>query len=529
MREIDYLVIGSGIAGLYFALRASEHGRVLVVTKRAAEEANTAYAQGGISAVFAEDDTFDQHVADTLTVGDGLCKREIVEMCVREAPRHVRALAEELGAEFGRLPDGTFELGREGGHSARRVVHAKDATGREVERALLAAIAARGDRIALLEDHMAVDLLSLAKYGGPDACFGAYVLDRESGEVETIIARATVLASGGAGKVYLYTTNPDVATGDGIAMAYRAGARVADMEFMQFHPTCLYHPYAKSFLITEAMRGEGGILRLRDGSTFMERYHEMKSLAPRDVVARAIDNELKRTGDDYVTLDMTHLPASFLVDRFPNIHARCLDYGIDITAQPIPVVPAAHYTCGGVVTDEHGRTSVRNLYAVGEVACTGLHGACRLASNSLLEGLVFGQRAADDARDAVALRPPGVAEWTSGAAQDSDDAIVVTQNWDEIRRSMWSYVGIVRTDKRLERARRRIELIREEIREYYWNFKITPDLIELRNLALVAHLVVESARRRKESRGLHFTLDYPAKDERWQRDTILQRGDGPPV
>jgi L-aspartate oxidase len=261
----------------------------------------------------------------------------------------------------------------------------------------------------------------------------------------------------------------------------------------------------------------------------MERYHEMKSLAPRDVVARAIDNELKRTGDDYVTLDMTHLPASFLVDRFPNIHARCLDYGIDITAQPIPVVPAAHYTCGGVVTDEHGRTSVRNLYAVGEVACTGLHGACRLASNSLLEGLVFGQRAADDARDAVALRPPGVAEWTSGAAQDSDDAIVVTQNWDEIRRSMWSYVGIVRTDKRLERARRRIELIREEIREYYWNFKITPDLIELRNLALVAHLVVESARRRKESRGLHFTLDYPAKDERWQRDTILQRGDGPPV
>jgi L-aspartate oxidase len=441
----------------------------------------------------------------------------------------VRALADELGAEFGRLPDGTFELGREGGHSVRRVVHAKDATGREVERALLAAVHARRERIQLLDDHMAVDLLSMAKYGGPDACFGAYVLDRATGEVETITARATVLASGGAGKVYLYTTNPDVATGDGIAMAYRAGARVADLEFMQFHPTCLYHPYAKSFLITEAMRGEGGILKLRDGSTFMERYHEMKSLAPRDVVARAIDNELKRTGDDFVLLDMTHLPAAFLKERFPNIHARCLEYDIDITTQPIPVVPAAHYTCGGVVTDEHGRTSVKNLYAVGEVACTGLHGACRLASNSLLEGLVFGQRAADDARAAPAIRPPGVAPWTSGAAVDSDDAIVVTQNWDEIRRLMWSYVGIVRTDKRLERARRRIELIREEIREYYWNFKITPDLIELRNLALVAHLVIESARRRKESRGLHFTLDYPNKDERWQRDTVLQRGDGPPV
>jgi len=529
MRETDYLVIGSGIAGLYFALRASEHGRVVLVTKRAPDDANTAWAQGGISAVFAEDDTFDQHVADTLVVGDGLCKREIVELCVREAPRHVRALADEFGAEFGRLPDGTFELGREGGHSVRRVVHAKDATGREVERALLDAVAARGDRIQVLPDHMAVDLLSMAKYGGPDACFGAYVLDRNSGEVETITARATVLASGGAGKVYLYTTNPDVATGDGIAMAYRAGARVADLEFMQFHPTCLFHPYAKSFLITEAMRGEGGILKLRDGSTFMERYHEMKSLAPRDVVARAIDNELKRTGDDYVLLDMTHLPAAFLKDRFPNIYARCLDYDIDITTQPIPVVPAAHYTCGGVVTDEHGLTSVKNLYAVGEVACTGLHGACRLASNSLLEGLVFGQRAADHARGAEAIRPPGVAPWTPGAAVDSDDAIVVAQNWDEIRRLMWSYVGIVRTDKRLERARRRIELIREEIREYYWNFKITPDLIELRNLALVAHLVIDSARRRKESRGLHFTLDYPNKDERWLRDTVLQRGDGPPV
>ena len=527
--ETDYLVVGSGIAGLYFALRAAEHGRVTIVTKRAPDEANTAFAQGGISGVFGEDDSFEQHIQDTLIVGDGLCKPEIVEMCVKEAPRHIRALADEFGTEFGRLPDGTFELGREGGHHARRVVHAKDATGREVERSLLAAIRARADRVTVLDEHMAVDLLAMAKYGGPDACFGAYVLDKRKGEVDTIVARATVLASGGAGKVYLYTTNPDVATGDGIAIAYRAGARIADLEFMQFHPTCLYHPYAKAFLISEACRGEGGILRLRDGSEFMQRYHELKSLAPRDVTARAIDNELKRTGDDYVLLDMTHLPADFLRDRFPNIYARCLEYDIDLTTQPIPVVPAAHYTCGGVVTDEHGRTHLRNLYAIGEVACTGLHGACRLASNSLLEGLVFGQRAADDVKNLAAVRPPGVAPWTAGAATDSDDAIVVAQNWDEIRRLMWSYVGIVRTDKRLERARRRIELIREEIRDYYWNFKVTSDLLELRNLALIAHLVIESARRRKESRGLHYTLDYPRKDERFQRDTVLQRGDGPPM
>jgi L-aspartate oxidase len=381
----------------------------------------------------------------------------------------------------------------------------------------------------MLDNHLAVDLLSMAKYGGPDACFGAYVWERKSGEVQTIVARATVLATGGAGKVYLYTTNPDVATGDGVAMAYRAGARVANMEFIQFHPTCLYHPYAKSFLISEALRGEGGILKLRDGSTFMERYHEMKSLAPRDVVARAVDNELKRTGDDFVELDMTHLKPDFVRERFPMIYGRCLEYGIDITKQPIPVVPAAHYMCGGVVTDDRGRTTVRNLYAIGEVACTGLHGACRLASNSLLEGLVFGQRAADDVKDVTAVRPPGVAQWMSGAATDSDDAIVVTQNWDEIRRLMWSYVGIVRTDKRLERARRRIELMRDEIREYYWNFKINGDLIELRNLALVAHLIIESARRRKESRGLHYTLDYLGKEERWRKDTVLQRGDGPPM
>ncbi len=529
MIETDYLVIGSGISGLYFALNASAHGTVTIVTKRAPDEANTAWAQGGISGVFADDDSFAMHAQDTLTVGDGLCHPDIVDMCVREAPGHIRRLADEYGADFGRAPDGSFELGREGGHSARRVVHAKDATGREIERALLAAVRARGDRIRVLDHHLAVDLLSMGKYGGPDACFGAYVLDTRTGEVDTIVARATVLASGGCGKVYLYTTNPDVATGDGVAMAYRVGARVANMEFIQFHPTCLYHPYAKSFLISEALRGEGGVLKLRDGATFMEKYHPMKSLAPRDVVARAIDNELKRTGDDYVVLDMTHLAPDFVRERFPTIYGTCLKFGIDITREPIPVVPAAHYMCGGVVTDERGRTSVKNLYAVGEVACTGLHGACRLASNSLLEGLVFGQRAADDARDAAASRPPGVAPWASFAAGTSDDAIVVTQNWDEIRRLMWSYVGIVRTDKRLERAQRRLTLIREEIREYYWSFRITSDLIELRNIAVVAHLIIESARRRKESRGLHYTLDYPDKDERYRRDTVLQRGDGPPV
>jgi L-aspartate oxidase len=527
MIETDYLVIGSGLAGLYFALDASRDGTVTIVTKKAPDDANTAWAQGGIAAVFAAEDSFEKHVADTLVVGDGLCHKDVVELCVREAPRHIRALAEEYGATFGKMPDGSFELGREGGHTARRIVHAKDATGREVERALLAAVASRGDRIRVLEDHIAVDLLNQAKYGGPAACFGAYVLDRRTGEVETVVSRATVLATGGSGKVYLYTTNPDVATGDGVAMAYRAGARVGNMEFTQFHPTCLYHPYAKSFLITEAARGEGGVLKLRDGSTFMERYHEMKSLAPRDVVARAIDSELKRTGDDYVVLDMTHLSADFVRDRFPTIAGRCLELGIDITHDPIPVVPAAHYQCGGVITDDRGRTSLKNLYAIGEVAHTGLHGACRLASNSLLEAMVFAERAARDAADAAWSRPSGVAAWASGAATDSDDAIVVSQNWDEIRRLMWNYVGIVRTDKRLERARRRIELIREEIHDYYWNFKITADLLELRNLALVAHLIVESARRRKESRGLHYTLDYPHKDDRFVKDTVLARGAGP--
>jgi L-aspartate oxidase len=522
--ECDYLVIGSGIAGLWFALRAAEHGRVMVLTKKRPTDTATNWAQGGIAAVLGHDDSFEDHVADTLTVGDGLCHRDIVELCVREGPECVRWLA-RLGVDFAHDATGNLDLTREGGHSKRRVAHYQDVTGREIQRALIAAVEA-SDRVTILDDHIAIDLLSMARYGGEPACFGAYVLDNRSGEVKTVVARATVLATGGAGKVYIYTSNPDVATGDGIAMAYRIGAVVANLEFMQFHPTVLYHPHAKSFLISEALRGEGGVLKRADGSTFMEEYHPLGSLGPRDVVARAIDNELKKSGADSVFLDMTHLDSGFVRSRFPTIASRCSELGIDITRTPIPVVPAAHYMCGGVVTDDHGQTTVRNLYAIGETACTGLHGACRLASNSLLEGAVFATRAARAAAGAELIRPAKVVPWQSGDATDSNDAIVVALNWDEIRRFMWSYLGIVRSNKRIERARHRIELLRQEIAEYYWDFKVTSDIVELRNLALVAHLIIESARRRKESRGLHFTLDYPDKGE-VARDTRLHLTDGP--
>jgi L-aspartate oxidase len=527
--ETDYLVLGSGLAGLYFALRASEHGRVTVVTKRSPTQANTQYAQGGVAGVLGPDDSLSSHVEDTLRVGEGLCKPEVVERCVREAPEHIHHLGDDLGVAFDRTSDGHFALGREGGHSARRIVHARDMTGAAIQTALLARAAERGGRITMLADHMAIDLLTTAKYGGPNTVFGAYVYDQKTGEVKTIVAKAVILATGGAGKVYLYTTNPDVATGDGVAMAYRVGARVANMEFFQFHPTCLYHPQAKSFLITEAMRGEGGILRLRDGTAFMPRFHELKDLAPRDIVARAIDAEMKRTGDDFVLLDMTHLAADFLVERFPNIHRQCMALGIDMRTQPIPVVPAAHYSCGGVVVDSRGRTNVRNLYAIGEVSMTGLHGACRLASNSLLEALVYAAHAAEDVRDAVAERPPSVAPWYAGDASLPDEAVVVSHTWDEIRRLMWNYVGIVRSDMRLERAQRRIDLIREEIREYYWNFLVNGDLLELRNIALLADLIIHSARRRPESRGLHFNTDHPEKNPRLAVDTVLARGDGPVI
>ncbi len=504
--HFDALVVGGGIAGLSFALKFARFGRVAVLTKRQRWEGSTNYAQGGIASVLAGDDTFESHVEDTLTAGAGLCRRDAVELCVRHGPERIRELV-ALGARFSRGPGDDFDLGREGGHARRRIVHAQDLTGREVERALLSACDGEQGRIAFFEHHAAVDLIRADRRGG--RCAGAYVLDKRRGEVQTFLAPVTVLASGGSGKVYLYTTNPDVSTGDGVAMAWRAGATVANMEFMQFHPTCLFHPQARNFLISEALRGEGGVLRLRSGETFMERFHPLRELAPRDIVARAIDAELKRTGDDCVTLDMTHLPRPFLMERFPNIYATCREHGIDMAAQPIPVVPAAHYQCGGVATDLAGRTDLPGLLAVGEVACTGLHGANRLASNSLLEGLVFAHEAVEAAREASSVPPGEAPDWDPGKAVDSDEQVVVSHNWDEIRRLMWNYVGIVRTDKRLARARRRLELLREEIRGYYWDHRLTADLVELRNIAEVAWLVVESASQRRESRGLHYTLDCP--------------------
>jgi L-aspartate oxidase len=521
----DFLVVGNGVAGLSFALKAAKLGTVTVLAKRKRNDANTAWAQGGIAGVLAPDDTFEAHIKDTLEAGAGLCKRDAVELVVRNGPAAIQHLI-ALGAEFDRGQSGALDLTREGGHSARRVVHQRDITGREVERALLEAIDTHPN-IRLLEDHTAVDVITLqrAKLGENDRCLGAYVL-RPDGRIDTFLARITVLATGGAGKVYLYTTNPDIATGDGVAMAYRAGAEIANMEFYQFHPTCLFHPQAKSFLISEALRGEGGILRLKSGEAFMGRYHPLKDLATRDIVARAIDSELKRTGDDSVFLDMTHKGRSFLIQHFPNIYATCKEFGIDMAVQPIPVVPAAHFQCGGVKTDLRGQTTIPNLLAIGEVACTGLHGANRLASNSLLEGLVMGDEAAKYAEELLKQPQspsPAPPDWDPGAAVESEEQVVVSQNWDEIRRLMWNYVGIVRTDKRLMRARRRLELLREEIRDYYWRFKMTRDVVELRNIADVAWLIVESASRRKESRGLHYTADFPNRDDSNIHDTVVKR------
>jgi L-aspartate oxidase len=538
----DFLVIGSGVAGLTFALEASAHGDVVILTKRSADESNTKYAQGGIAAVLSAADSFEAHIRDTITAGAGLCHERAVEICVREGPARIQGLR-DIGARFdevdGPVDDCTspaspergphqreteLDLHLEGGHSTRRVAHAADSTGREVERALLDAVKASG-RIRILEDHCAVDLITLTKYGGPEVCAGAYALDEASGKVVTVIARAVVLASGGAGKVYLYTSNPDVATGDGVAMAYRAGAEVANMEFYQFHPTCLFHPQARRFLITEAMRGEGGVLRRPDGTPFMKEHDARGDLAPRDVVARAIDFEMKKTGAEHVLLDITDKKPAFVRERFPNIHAECLRWGIDITQQPIPVVPAAHFMCGGVTTNLEGRTTIPGLWAIGECACTGLHGANRLASNSLLEGLVFAHRAAEALRDVDRSKPlPAVPEWETGSATPSEEAVVITQNWDEVRRLMWNYVGIVRSSSRLRRAARRIALLQEEIVEYYWKYFLTRDLLELRNIATVAQLIVECAAVRHESRGLHFTTDFPVRDDKLARDTLVKRG-----
>ncbi len=526
MHTFDVLVLGSGIAGLSFALQTADSGSVAVVTKKERGESNTNLAQGGIAAVLDPADSFADHVGDTLVAGAGLCHADVVERVVREGPEEIRRLV-RWGVSFSpsTIPGVPFDLGREGGHGKRRIVHSTDMTGREVERALLGR-AKEHANIHFFENHYAVDLLVRPGPHGSPLCFGAYVLGPD-GRVETFPARFTCLATGGAGKVYLYTSNPDIASGDGVAMAYRAGAQVANLEFMQFHPTCLYHPHAKNFLISEAVRGEGGVLRLRTGETFMEHYHPLESLAPRDVVARAIDAEMKRRGDEFVVLDITHRPPAFVRERFPGIYARCLELGIDITAAPIPVVPAAHYLCGGVVVGDSARTTIPGLYAVGEVACTGLHGANRLASNSLLEALVFATAAAADverrARSAPPALPP-VQPWDDSSTTDSDDEVVVTQNWDEIRRFMWNYVGIVRTDKRLARARRRMNLLLEEIGEYYRNFRITPNLVELRNLALVADLMIRCAMTRTESRGLHYNLDHPGTDDvHWKRDTLIGR------
>jgi L-aspartate oxidase len=523
----DCLVLGSGIAGLTFALNAARRGEVLVVTKRARDDSSTAWAQGGVAAVLSSDDSLERHVDDTLVAGAGLCHDVVVELCVKEGPGAMHKLL-ELGVPFSRGADGELDLGREGGHTARRVAHAGDITGREIERTLLERCAEHPN-IRLLEWHMGVDLIVLSKFGGPDQCVGAYVLDEKSGSIDTVLARATVLATGGAGKVYLYTTNPDVATGDGVAMAHRAGAEIANMEFYQFHPTCLHQPEAKTFLISEALRGEGAVLRLPDsGEAFMKKHHAMADLAPRDIVARAIDYEMKKSGSDFVLLDITHRPASFIKERFPNIYAECLRFGMDMTVRPLPVVPAAHYMCGGVTSDLHGRSTLPGLWVIGESSCTGLHGANRLASNSLLEGLVFGRRAADKLAASLAeLRAapwPEVPEWQIGSAVPSDEAVVVTQNWDEVRRLMWNYVGIVRTDTRLRRAARRIALLEEEIREYYWKHLVNRDLLELRNIASVAELIIGSAASRKESRGLHYTLDYPETRSELALDTVVKRG-----
>ncbi|HWT28752.1 MAG TPA: L-aspartate oxidase [Methylophilaceae bacterium] len=509
MQHYDVLIIGSGLAGLTLALKVADQKRVCLVSKRTINDSSSNWAQGGIAAVLAGSDSIEAHIQDTLVAGAGLCDAEVTRMVAEHGRETVEWLVKE-GVPFTREADDSgFHLTREGGHSHRRIIHAADATGHAVQKTLAEKVREHAN-ITLLEDHIAVDLITSRKVKiEGNECLGAYVLDNASGKVLTIGADHTVLATGGAGKVYLYTTNPDVSTGDGIAMAWRAGCRVANMEFIQFHPTCLYHPQAKSFLISEALRGEGGVLTLPDGSRFMQEHDARGELAPRDVVARAIDFEMKKRGIDCVYLDISHQPADFILSHFPTIYRRCMEFGIDITKQPIPVVPAAHYSCGGIMTDHIGRTDLPRLYAIGETACTGLHGANRLASNSLLECLVFGQAAA---RDILAQAPKPRVKlpyWDESRVTDADEEIIITHTWNELRRFMWNYVGIVRTTKRLMRALHRIHMLRDEVHEFYSNFRISNNLIELRNLLQVAELIVLSAMERHESRGLHYSKDYP--------------------
>ncbi|MDX9757934.1 MAG: L-aspartate oxidase [Bacteroidota bacterium] len=525
----DILVIGSGIAGLFFTLRVARHRRVALVTKKETVESNTNYAQGGIASVFGGDDSFQLHIDDTLTAGAGLCHRDIVEIVVQEGPALVSDLL-ALGVGFTRKDEQRLDLGREGGHSRHRIVHARDFTGREVERVLVETVR-QHPNVTIYEDHIAIDLITQHNLRGrrsfsPDDihCWGAYVLDKTTGMVERFLAEHTVITAGGCGQVYLHTTNPEIATGDGIAMAYRAGARVANMEFIQFHPTTLYHPQARSFLISEAVRGFGAVLRTRAGERFMEKHDKRMELAPRDIVARAIDAELKRSGDECVYLDLRHLDADAVRSSFPSIYQRCMDVNIDITSDLIPVVPAAHYTCGGILSDAYGRSNIRSLYVAGESAMTGLHGANRLASNSLLEALVFANRAASTILECAASPPPvdDIVEWDDSGTDNPEEWVLVSHNRREVRTLMWDYVGIVRSDLRLQRARRRIELLAAEVEDFYKRTRVSEGLIQLRNITLLGRLIIECAMRRKESRGLHHTTDYPASDPALQqRDTII--------
>jgi len=533
----DFLVIGAGIAGLSFALRAAKHGSVIVLTKGEALESNTAWAQGGIASVLSEElrdqnDTFESHIADTLDAGAGLCHEAAVRIIVEEGGAAIDDLL-DYGVEFDKTGE-HFHLGREGGHSFRRILHARDTTGREIATALIEK-ARNTPNLTLLENHVVIDLITSAKLGAvsDDRVLGAYVLDAETNDVKVFRSDRVILAAGGCGKVYLYTTNPDSATGDGVALGWRAGASVANMEFIQFHPTCFYNPAAtgpeaRSFLVSEAVRGEGGILVNAKGEDFTKKIDPRGSLAPRDIVARAIDRELKRTGAPCVYLDVTHKPKGFMREHFPYIYETLLKFGLDCETQPIPVVPAAHYQCGGVVTDVNGKTSVSGLYAIGEVACTGLHGANRLASNSLLEGNVIARRALDEillhyGPEKTGGSIPAIPEWEPGDTAEPDELVVIYHNWDEIRRLMWDYVSIVRTDNRLRRAAARLRNLKKEVREFYWGHRVNADILELRNLVAVASLIVECAVRRKESRGLHYTLDHPESDEKLRHDTVLRK------